>query len=367
MSGRTRFAVAVAAALAVFAIAIVAIDRLSPEPSGPASSSYATAPEGLAAYADLLRRAGHAVTRRREPVADGERLAGGSTLVVLDPRVLAPREARAIGAFVRGGGRLIAGGTTGTAWLQSALADAPAPGGRGEELVEPTVPVAETSGVDAVLDPEEAAWREPAGGLPVLGDAVEPLAVVASEGRGRAVLVASAAPLQNRALARADNAAFAVAAAGGAERPVAFLETVHGYGAESGLAALPDRVLWAFLGLLLAAVAFAWSHARRIGPPEDEARPLPPARAEYLDALAGALTRTRRPAEVARPLREAARERLASRAGLPRDAGEEQIREAGRRFGLEEEEIGALVTAPVDRDGALAAGRAYSKVEGVRT
>ncbi len=145
-----------------------------------------------------------------------------------------------------------------------------------------------------------------------------------------------------------------------------FLETVHGYGEETGLAALPARIWWMLLGLLLAALAFAWSHARRIGPPEDEERPLPPARGEYVDALAGALARTRRPAEVARPLREAARERLAARAGLPPGAGDDELRAAGERFGLDEDEVRALVTAPVDRDGALAAGRAYSKLEGVR-
>jgi hypothetical protein len=357
-----------AAAAVAFVLAVVVIDRLTPEPSGPASSSFATVPEGLAAYADLLRRAGHPVSRRQEPLSDGARLAPASTLIVLDPRVVAPEEARAIGAFVRAGGRLIAGGTTGTSWLESAFPDAPTPGGRGTEMAQPTVPVPETSGVGSVLDPVEAAWDEPGSGLPVLGAADAPLAVVASEGRGRAVLLASAAPLQNRALARADNAAFGVAAAGGSHRPVTFLETVHGYGGdETGLAALPDRVLWALLGLLLAGGVFAWSHARRIGPPEDEERPLPPARADYVDALAGALTRTRRPVEVARPLHAAARERLASRAGLPAGADDDELREAGTRFGLDEDEIRALVTAPVDRDGALAAGRAYSKLEGVRT
>ena len=201
----------------------------------------------------------------------------------------------------------------------------------------------------------------------MLGEPGAPLGVVAARDRGRALLLASAGPLQNRALARADNAALALAAAGPVGRPVTFLETVHGYGGESGLAAIPARILWMLLGLLLAAIVFAWSHARRIGPPEDEARPLPPARGEYVEALAGALARTRRPAEVVRPLRAAARERLATRAGLAADAGDDELRAAGERFGLENDEIRALVEVPVDRDGALAAGRAHARLDPTRT
>ena len=50
---------------------------------------------------------------------------------------------------------------------------------------------------------------------------------------GRAVLLADAAPLVNSRLARRDDAAFALALAG-AGRPVAFVESVHGYGRASG-------------------------------------------------------------------------------------------------------------------------------------
>ena len=61
---------------------------------------------------------------------------------------------------------------------------------------------------------------------------------------------------------------------------------MHGYGAARGLAGLPQRVQWALLGLLLAGLVALWSLGRRFGPPEDEERPLPPPRIEYVDALA---------------------------------------------------------------------------------
>ena len=67
-----------------------------PPRAGPRSSSYATSPAGLAAYASLLERSGLTVRRLRRPVAD--RAPGAEeTLVVLDPSVVDPDEARAIG------------------------------------------------------------------------------------------------------------------------------------------------------------------------------------------------------------------------------------------------------------------------------
>ena len=360
-SPRGRLAAGLAAVVVLFGVAVVVLDRLTPAPQGPDSSSFATSPEGLAAYADLLRHAGHPVERRRRELAR-ERLSPERTLVVLDPRGLPPEEARAIGAFVRAGGRLVAGGTSGTAWLEGALDEAPEPGAERDGDARPLVPVPETAGVATVSGPGLAGWGRAGAALPVLGPPEAPLAVLAVRGRGRALLLASAAPLQNRSLRRADNAALGLAAAGPAERPVVFLETVHGYGTASGLAALPADARWLLGGLLLAALLFAWSHARRIGPPEENELPLPPPRADYVDALAGALVRTGRPAEVARPLRAAARERLERRAGLPADASDGALREAAERFGLPADEAAALLQAPRDLEGALAAGRAHARL-----
>jgi hypothetical protein len=114
------------------------------------------------------------------------------------------------------------------------------------------------------------------------------------------VLLADPGVLQNRRLAQADAAALGLALAGRPGRPVAFLETVHGYGVARGFAGLPDRVKWLLAGLALAALAAVWAVGRRLGPPEDPERPLPPPRAEYVDALAAALVRAegRKPKEV---------------------------------------------------------------------
>jgi hypothetical protein len=357
-----RVAAGLAAAVGLFAAAVVALERLAPEPRGPESSTYATAPAGLAAYADLLRDAGHRVERRRRPLADRPRVSEG-TLVVLDARAVPPAETRAIARFVRGGGRLVAGGVRLAPWLEPALGRVPERRDAGSGDARPLAPAPETAGVAVVRTADGGAWRGLGDALPVLGPADGPLAVVKRSGRGRVVLLADASPLQNRGLGAADNAAFALALAGPPGEPVTFLETVHGYGAQTGLAALPERARWALAGLLLAALAFAWSHARRIGPPEEDELPLPPPRGDYVDALAGALVRTRAPADVARPLREAARDRLAVRAGLGAEPPERELRDAAARFGLGEAETAALVDGPRGLEGALAAGRALAHLE----
>ena len=57
---RVRVALALALCLVGLALVLAAVNRLTPEPKGPPSSSYATTPSGLAAYAAVLERSGHA-------------------------------------------------------------------------------------------------------------------------------------------------------------------------------------------------------------------------------------------------------------------------------------------------------------------
>ena len=86
---------------------------------------------------------------------------------------------------------------------------------------------------------------------------------------------------------------FGLALTGGARKPVAFLETVHGYGASRGFGGLPTNVKWVLLGLALTTLVALWAAGRRFGPIEDADESLPPPRVEYVDALASALVRTK--------------------------------------------------------------------------
>jgi hypothetical protein len=243
MSGRTW--VAVASIAAVVLVAVV-LGRAAERPSGPASSSYATTPAGLAAYADLLARAGHDVRRIRAPL-DERRPAQAETVMVIGGRPLPAAERRALMAFLHAGGRAV-------------LAGRPAVGAVGMAVPSPGSPPARRR-----------------------------------IGRGEALLLAGAAAdrLRNRSLAAGDHAAFGLSLAGPPARRVAFVESVHGYHAARGLGALPGRVQTCLWLLGLAALALLVARGRRLGPPEAAARELPPPRRAHVEALAAALSRTR--------------------------------------------------------------------------
>jgi hypothetical protein len=258
VSGRT---VLVGAAVAALVAVVVFLGGGRPGPSGPPSSSYATTPDGLAAWAALLERAGHDVRRIRGPL-DKHPIPQAQTVVLVDGSLLPARERRALATFVRGGGRAVLAGPAAVDALGAAL-----PSGR--------APVRER------------------------------------RGRGELTLLGDAGPLRNRALGRGANAALALMLAGAPARRVAFVESVHGYHEARGLGALPSGLRWC-LGLLgLAALVGIVARGRRLGPPEAEADEPAPARRAHVDALAAALARTRD--------REQALPVAARRAGLSED------------------------------------------------
>ena len=261
-------------------------------PGGPTSSAYATGPTGLAAYQSLLSHAGHRVARLRSSLSE-VRLDPRDTLVVIDANGVTRDDADALRTFVRAGGRLLAGGREPTRWLRVAAPAAPSWSAGTVLHPVPLVPVPEVAGVDRVVTAGVGSWATGGSALPVLADGRRSLLSIAAEGRGRVLLLASAAPLQNARLAQADDAALGLALAGALSRKVVFAESYHGYGTSSGLAAIPTR--WkSTLGLsLLAAAVFMLARGRRLGPPEPDARELPPPRRDYVDALATTLARTR--------------------------------------------------------------------------
>jgi hypothetical protein len=358
---RARWIAGVVGAVVALNAVLAGLDRLTRDPSGPRSSSYATAPDGVAAFADLIARSGAEVNRLRDPLTD-RALARSDTLVLLEPRAVARGEKQVLRRFLQRGGRVVAGGAGSDRWLRPALGPGtPRWRARGVARAHVLAPVPETAGVTAVMGAGAGGWSDARAFLPVLGAAgAPPLAVAGTVGRGRLILLADASPLQNRWLGVADNAAFALSVAGRGH--VTFAEAAHGYGHTRGLAALPARWKVALLGLVLAALVWLLSRARRLGPPEDAARALPPPRRLHVEAVAAALRRTRRRDEASAPVAEAARARLAQRARLSDAAAEAQWHAAGREAGLNDAEIAALLGPAGDEQSVLARGRALSKL-----
>jgi hypothetical protein len=315
----------VAGAVVALNFALDRVDRALGTPGGPRSSSYATAADGAAAYAELLRRAGHPVVRLRTPPAEAG-LDPRTTVVLLDPGSLDRDDAEELARFAEDGGRLVAGGRS--RLLADLLEKPPDWSASGAERARPVAPVAELAGVRDVRASGPGSWSATGEALPALADRDSTLLAVAAPGAGRALLLANSSPLQNRLLGRADNAALGLGLAGEAGRPVLFVETVHGYGLASGLAAIPDRWLWVLGGLLVAALTWMLARGRRLGPPERERRELPPPRRAYVEALGAALARTRSPAAAGEVVLAAIR----TRHGEPGDAvrDDEGLVAAGR-------------------------------------
>ncbi len=329
-------------------------------PGGPRSSSYATAASGLGAYAELLGRNDHPVDRLRK-LPHSLRLDPGDTVVLLDPPAVAARDARALRAFVAAGGRLVAGGDD-SSWLGILLSRPPAGETAGVRAVRPLTPAPEVRHVRHVETAGVRAWLAAGSARPLLGAAGAVVLAAARIGGGRVLLLADPSPLQNRLLGRRDNAELALALAGPAGRRVAFLETYHGYGSSSGLAALPRAWQLLLVGLGLAALVHMIARGRRLGPPESPERELPPPRRQYVDALAAVLARTRKREEAVAGLRQRARETLLRRAALPLDADDDALQGAARRLGVPDDEVAALVGPARTDDDVLAVGRALSRI-----
>jgi hypothetical protein len=340
-------------------LALREIDQATRSPGGPTSSSFATGPDGVAAYAELLGRFDRPVLRLRDEPGETA-LETESTLVLLDAEGLTRADADAIGGFLREGGRLLyAGGAPG--WFRRVggerlvWKDAFAGSGR----VPPGTPgLAEVRTVEADA---RGVWASDEG---VLLEADEgALALRRTVGAGEAVFLSDASPLQNRLLAAADNAAFGLAVAGPAGRPVVFAESFHGYGEASGIDAVPGRWWWALGGLFLAALVLALSRGRRLGPPELPGRPLPPARAEFAEALAIQLARTRPRTDAVRTARRLVRERLVRAVRLAPDAAEAEIRAAAAAREIDTEIVDAALGDGRDENDLLAVGRALRRLE----
>lgn len=355
--GRLAFG-AVAVVVAVNAVTL-GVDAFLPSPKGPPSSSFATSPEGMAAWAELVRRSGREVRALRERPSD-ETLPDEGTVVMLDPEEFTPGQARALRRFAERGGHVVAGATEPGPWL-----DALAGGTRlrwdddGDPAARVLVPAPETGGAERIRTAATGHWEDAGAALPLIAGSDGPVVLVQEAGEGRVTFVADASPLQNRLLGEADNAALAL---GLADRgPVVFVEGVHGYGTATGLAALPARFRWGLVLLGLSALLLIVARWPRMGPPEPPEEPLFPPRRAYVDALAASLARSRDRSTAIDTVRSAARERLARRAALPRDADDEAWIAAARAAGLEHEEARALVAEGGD---GIAAGRALARLSG---
>ena len=354
--------------LAIAAAVIVACNLLltglgalvGREPGGPTASSYATGDDGLAALAHLYAGRGLRVDRLRRSLDDAA-LDPGSALVIAAPDTVLGADVRAVRRFVDTGGQVVVAGPTTLPIVRDLVDDDVQWWPVGPARSEVLAPVAEAGGSETVVADGGASWRSSGSGLPFLGRGSTTVGLVADSGAGRVVALADVSLLDNSHLGRAGNASLALGLVGDRRR-VVFDEAGHGY--QTGAGALPGRWLRASLVALLAVLIGMWSSARRLGPAEEEGRPLPPPRRGYVDALAITLSRTGEPAAAMAPLQRHARDRLTRRLGLGPDAGRAEVEAAAERAGLAAEDVAPLFDTPRAGADVVAVGRAAARHEG---
>jgi Domain of unknown function (DUF4350) len=330
------------------------------QPSGRPGSSYATTQDGLAAYATLLHEYGHPVSHQRGALARTS-LPPSATLVALEPEGMTNDDSAALLRFVTSGGRLVIGGPA-PFYLRSLRDNPPDWAAFGPSRYDDIdSSVGDVRRVDTA---GRGSWQPSSTGsrrdLVRRDDAV--LVTEEQVGTGTIVYVADTSPFENGWIAKSGDAAMTVALAGEDGRSVVFAEGVHGYGTSRGIRAIPSRWKIALLLLAVAAIAYIWSRARRLGPPDERSRELPPARAEYVDALATTLERTHDTRAALTGLQRWSRERIAARAGIKPDANDEELNRAARAYGCDEEERLALLAPPTDDASVIALGRVVARV-----
>ncbi len=292
-----------AAVLAAFLALWLLGSALGGEPGGPASSSYATGGEGVAAWASLLGRYGHPVTELRTPLQSAA-LDPADTVVLLEPDALLHSEGERLLAFVRRGGRLVYGSSEPARTLPALLASpprwsTPSPAG----ALPAASGGASVAGVEQVSSAGAGQWlSHPGFSAPLESAGGGALLLERRLGAGELALLADPSPLQNRLLAYVSNARFALDLAGARSRTVVFVESVHGFGQSTGLAAVPASWWLAFAGLALAGALWILARGRRLGPAEQPDTDAQPSRSAYAQALSRLLARTRPAGELAAAL-----------------------------------------------------------------
>jgi hypothetical protein len=273
---------------AVLAAGVVSVG--APAAASGTASADDRGPGGLAVWAAFLDAADHTVERANATPAEADLDPDGTT-VLIDPGPLEPADIAALRDLVADGGHLVVGGDIDEGDLAE-LAGSPIDVGPSAlEVARPLTPAPEVSGVQEVAASGTEAITRAGAALPLLGDGTgNVLAALATPGSGRVVLLADATPLTNQRIEDADNAQFALDLAGSPDRPVRFVEPTRAEPGE-GLAALPNEWLWGFGGLVLAGLCLVAARARRLGPPQEAHRALPPPRRAYVDAMAAQLAR----------------------------------------------------------------------------
>jgi hypothetical protein len=320
----------------------VAVLWLSTGGSPPPFDASSSSPDGYRALSVLLDDAGSLVeTLGPTELASVQDGVAGRSVVVPVASWVTSEQLEQLEALAVGGATVVLAGEDGFVRMDDrTLTRTPAqPVGRG------VCTIGEFDGLEA-LDDVSHGFLEIATGAPEereycftesLGlDASGALVTIRSVGAGRIVSLGSPYLWSNARLqpdkeqggTPLDNGPMAVALLGGS--PVTFVSAVAPVGTspdgtQSPLALLPFNVKLALVQLAFAFVLYAWWRGRRLGRPVREELPVEVAGSELVEAVGGLLRRHGSNSRAADVLRERECRELASRLGVPREAGPDAL------------------------------------------
>lgn len=281
--------------LAIAVVLAVGIGLLMPNANGndnPLPSTYLAGQHGARAAYETLLRAGYPIERWERPLSELAATAGPRTVVIFaEPFSREPSDIKAVHQIVERGGRVLSTGFWGGFLLPGSEPDTPKEFNFAACQLEP-------EGLDALAGSgpvwmvPEATWQV---GNPTqrtqYSCAGQPAVVEYDYGKGHVVWWASATPLENGSLARANDLDLLLNSLGPrAGHRFYWDESLHGdvrstwsYAAGPALNLL--RIGLAVLGLLV-----VFSFSRRSGPLREAPEPQRAAPIEFIEAL-GALYR----------------------------------------------------------------------------
>ncbi len=257
---------------------------------GGIPSSHSNSSSGARAAYLLLRRLGYPVRRWTEPPSQLPSAATGVVLVVADPEVIHPQDLSRLREFVARGGRVVATGPMFSLAFERQQPILPAIQFAWKRY-HPVRVSPLTRGVRSILLSATMSFTAD-DGTPFRGGGLYPIKEF-RYGRGTVVWWASAVPLTNSAISRADNAELLLNSVGNKSRQVLWDEYFHTppQGVWSATANSSFKWVLLQLGLLAVLVCFTWSrHFGAVRPlqAQDRHNSL-----EFIDSMAALFAKAR--------------------------------------------------------------------------
>jgi hypothetical protein len=268
----------------------VALGLLAPNGNGndnPLPSTYLAGQHGARAAYETLLRANYPIERWERPLSELANVAGPDTVVIFaEPFTRERNDIQAVRHIVERGGRVLSTGYWGGFILPGGQSDTPREFNFAACKLEP-------EGLDALANSGEV-WMVPEAAWQVGNPshriqftcAGQPAVVEYDYGKGHVVWWASATPLENRMLARANNLDLLINSLGPRDGHRFYWdESLHGdVRSNWSYVAGPARnLLW--IGLPVLGLLIVFSFSRRRGPVRDLPQPPRAAPIEFLDAL----------------------------------------------------------------------------------